>query len=57
MAHKDEATKTVTVEDLAVFTAFEVAALITLLDRRGILTHVEVLEEIVGQNLGGARGG
>jgi hypothetical protein len=57
MAHHDKATHTVTVEDLAVFTAFELEALIALLERRGILTHVEVLEEIVGQNLGGARGG
>lgn len=39
MAHKDKATQAVTVEGLAVSTAFEVAALIALLERKGILTQ------------------
>ncbi len=56
MAHQDKTTQTVTVEGLAVSTAFEVAALIALLERKGILTHAEVLEEIVRQKKGRPRG-
>jgi hypothetical protein len=56
MAHKDTATQAVTVEELAVSTAFEVAALIALLERKGILTHAEVLEEIARQKKDRSRG-
>ncbi len=56
MAHQDKTTQTATVEELAVSTAFEVAALVALLERKGILTQAEVLEEIVRQKKGRPRG-
>ncbi len=32
--------------------AYEIAALVAILERKGILTHAEVLEEIALQNKG-----
>lgn len=56
MAHEDKTTQPVTVEALAVSTAFEVTALIALLKRKGILSRAEVLEEIARQREGRPRG-
>lgn len=36
----------VTLQELAVSNAYEIAALVTVLERKGILTQQEVLEEI-----------
>ena len=56
MAREDKNAGVVTLEELAVSTAFEVAALIALLERKGILTHAEVLNEIAQQKKGRPRG-
>jgi len=56
MAHGNKSTQAVTLEELAVSTAFEVAALIAVLERKGILTHAEVLDEITRQKKGHPRG-
>ncbi len=57
MAHHDKATQTVTLEELAVSNAFEIAALIAVLERKKVLTHAEVLEEIAHQKKGRPRVG
>ena len=46
----------VTVEELTVSNAFEIAAIIAVLERKGILTHAEVLDEIAKQRKGSPRG-
>ncbi len=46
MARKDETRQAVALEELAVSTAFEIAALIAVLERKGPLTREEVLAEI-----------
>jgi hypothetical protein len=56
MAHGDKGTQAVTSEELAVSKAFEVAAVIAILERKGILTHTEVLDEIRRQEQGRPRG-
>jgi hypothetical protein len=56
MAEKITPEELVSFRELAVSNAFEVAALIALLGRKGILTHAEVLEEIVRQKMGRPRG-
>ncbi len=54
MAHQNKTARSVTVEDLAISTAFEMAALIILFERKGILTHAEVLDEVARQKKGSA---
>lgn len=54
--HHGKTGQTITVEELALSTAFEVAALIALLERKGILTHPEVLDEIRRQKQASPRG-
>ena len=56
MAHEDKTTQPVTIEALAVSRAFEVTALIALLERKGILICAEALEEIARQKKGRPRG-
>jgi hypothetical protein len=56
MAHRDKSAQAVTLEELAACNAFEVAALIAVLERKGILTRVAVLEEIARQKKGRPRG-
>ncbi len=56
MARGDESTQVVTLEELAVSNAFEIAALIAVLERKGVLTHAEVLNEIARQKKGRPRG-
>ncbi len=46
----------VSLQELAVSNAFEIAALIAVLERKGILTHQEVLDEIARQKKGRPRG-
>ncbi len=46
----------VTLQELTVSNAYEIAALIAILVRKGILTHAEVLDEIARQKKGRARG-
>jgi len=56
MSERAQPEQLVSVEDLAVSKAFEIAALIALLERKGILTRAEVLEEIARQRKGRPRG-
>ena len=46
MAQQGNADELVTLQELAVSNAYEIAALVALLERKGILTQQEVLEEI-----------
>lgn len=46
MAIKDRAEGTVTLEELAVSNSFEIAALVSVLERKGLLTREEVVAEI-----------
>jgi hypothetical protein len=41
-----------TFQELAVSNAYEIAALVTVLDRKGILTQSEILEEVARQKKG-----
>ena len=43
-------------QEVAVSNAFEVAALIAILEQKGILTHQEVLDEITRQRKSRPRG-
>lgn len=56
MAEQIPRDQVVSVEKLAISNAFEIAALIALLERKGILTRAEVLEEIARQRKGRPRG-
>jgi len=56
MAEQIPLNQVVSIEELAVSNAFEIAALIAILERKGILTHAEVLDEIARQKKGGRRG-
>ncbi len=55
MAEQGKTGELVSVQELAVSNAFEIAALIAVLERKGILTHAEVLDEIVRQKKGRPR--
>jgi hypothetical protein len=46
MAEKLPDNETVTVEELAITNAYELSAMFNILERKGILTRAEVLEEI-----------
>jgi len=46
MAEKLERKETVTVEEVAYSNSFEIAALVSVLERKGILTSEEIIEEI-----------
>ena len=47
MAQRGESEGLVTLQELAVSNAYEIAALVAVLDRKGILTQVEVVDEII----------
>ncbi len=49
MAEQARRQQIVTVEELTLSNSFEIAALIAVLERKGLLTHAEVLEEIARQ--------
>ncbi len=46
MAEKLDPKELVTLQDLAVSSAYEVAALVAVLQRKGILTEQEVIDEV-----------
>ena len=46
MAQPGDPSELVTLQELAVSNAYEIAALVAVLERKGILTHREVLDEI-----------
>jgi len=46
MAEKNEPKETLTLEELAISNSFEIAALVSVLERKGLLTRKEVIEEI-----------
>ena len=56
MAKADSPRGVVTIEELALSNAFEIAAVIAVLEGKGILTQEEVLEEIARQKKGRPRG-
>ncbi len=56
MAEKAQPQQVVGLQELAVSNAFEIAAVIAVLERKGVLTHKEVLEEIDRQKKGRPRG-
>jgi len=46
MAERIEPKETVTLEELAISNSFEIAALISVMERKGLLTREEVIDEI-----------
>ena len=52
MAERGKADDLVILQELAISNAFEIAALIAVLERKGILTQQEVLDEIARQKKG-----
>ena len=46
MAEKLDANETVSIEEVVVSHAYEMMALITVLEKKGILTRAEILKEI-----------
>lgn len=46
MAQQGNTDELVTLQELAVSSAYEIAALVAVLERKGLLTQQEVLEEI-----------
>jgi hypothetical protein len=46
MAHQLPTNETVTLEELTLSNSFEIAALVSVLERKGILTRAEVIAEI-----------
>ncbi len=57
MAKRVPSDQVVTLQELSVSNAFEIAALIGVLERKGLLTRQEVLDEIVRQKKGRPRVG
>jgi hypothetical protein len=47
MAEKLDGKEKITLEELAVSNSFEIAALVAILERKGLLTRDEVINEIV----------
>jgi len=45
VAQRGQSEELVTLQELAVSNAYEIAALVAVLERKGILTQTEVLEE------------
>ena len=46
MAQRGDSEGLVTLQELAVSNAYEIAALVAVLERKGLITQAEVLEEI-----------
>lgn len=46
MAKQLEEEETLTLEELAISNSYEIAALVSVLERKGLLTREEVIEEI-----------
>jgi len=49
MAQPGDPSELVTLQELSVSNAYEIAALVAVLERKGLLTHREVLKEIQRQ--------
>ncbi len=56
MAEQGKTKELVTFQELSVSNAYEIAALVAVLERKGVLTHAEVLDEIAKQRKGRPRG-
>ncbi len=56
MAEQGKSEELVTLHELVVSNAYEIAALVAVLERKGVLTQAEVLDEIARQQKGRARG-
>ncbi len=56
MAEREKSSELVTLQELAVSNAYEIGAIMAVLERKGILTHAEVLDEIARQKKGRPRG-
>jgi len=56
MAERGKPENLVSLQELAVSNSYEIAALVAVLERKGILTHTEILDEIARQKKGRARG-
>ena len=56
MAQRGESEGLVTLQELAASNAYEIAALVAVLERKGILTRSEVLEEIERLKAGTPKG-
>ena len=56
MAERGKSDDLITLQELAVSNTYEIAALMAVLERKGILTEAEVLEEIARQKKGRPRG-
>ena len=52
MAERGKSDDLITLQELAVSNTYEIAALMAVLERKGILTEAEVLEEIARQKKG-----
>ena len=55
MAERGKSDDLITLQELAVSNTYEIAALMAVLERKGILTEAEVLEEIARQAKGRPR--
>ncbi len=56
MAEQLKPDELVALQEVAVSNAYEIAALVAVLERKGILTQVEVLDEIARQRKGRLHG-
>ena len=56
MAKPIDAKQLVSLGELAVSNAYEISGLVAILERKGILTEAEILEEIARQKKGRPRG-
>jgi len=52
MPNQPEKRETVSVEDLALSNAYQLEAMINVMERKGLLTKAEVLEELTGMSRG-----
>jgi len=56
MAEQIPPEQLVSLQELALSNAFEIAAVVAVLERKGVLTHKEVLDEIARQKKGRPHG-
>ncbi len=56
MAQQGKADELVTLQELAVSSAYEIAAIVAVLERKGLLAQQEVLDEIARMKKGRPRG-
>jgi hypothetical protein len=46
MAEREKSSELVTLQELAVSSAYEIAAIVAVLEQKGILTRAEVLDQV-----------